>query len=334
MSKLDHLLRRLTKQAVDETYWRHRARQEIATGPENRIIFLGTGGNPEATFTQQPRTAGFVLQAGGISMYVDPGPGAVIRAHQMQLDLGLLDAIYISHGHLDHYGGAEGVVEAMCWAMYARRGYLLAPANVLEGEGLLSYYHQGHASYANYRGGPQVIMLQPYQQVKIKDITLTPIPAYHTKNNYGFILNTGTMTIGYTSDTNYILRYSTPNGLVEVGKGCHRDKGPMMDFQEVVDYRKELKEAFRDVDILVANVTTHNSWPHRHLTALGLAHLLQGSHVKLCFLTHFNHICVKPVDLRSLMAQFIEESTGVKTLAAYDGAVHRLDQLLNCLGCR
>lgn len=264
-------------------------------------------------------------------MYVDPGPGAVVRAHQMQLDLGSMDAVYISHGHLDHYAGAEGVVEAMCWAMYARRGYLLAPANVLKGEGILSYYHQGNAGYANYQGGPQVVSLQPYQSVKIKDAVLTPIPAYHTKNNFGFILDTGTMTIGYTSDTNYIRQYSTPNGLVEVGKGNH---GPIMDFKEVVSYRQDIKEAFQGVDVLVANVTTHNSWPHRHLTTLGLAHLLRQSKVKLCFLTHFNHICVQPVDLRSLMAQYIEESTGVKTLAAYDGAVHQLDQLLNILGCK
>ncbi|MEG6615116.1 MBL fold metallo-hydrolase [Peptococcaceae bacterium 1198_IL3148] len=319
-----------TNQAVQQSFWRHRKR-EITPPTGNGVIFLGTGGNPEATFTQQPQTAGFIIAAGGVRIYVDPGPGAVVRAQQMNLDLGMLDAVYISHGHLDHYGGAEGVVEAMCWAMYARRGHLLAPHNVLDGEGIISYYHQGFAAYAGYRGGPQVIRLQAQQPITLKDVRLTPIKVYHSDENFGFILDTGQLTIGYTSDTNYVRKYSTPEGLVEVGKGPH--KGPVMDLLDIVEYRCDIKEAFSAVDVLIANVTTHNAWLHRHITTLGLAHLLQGSHVKLCFITHFNHVCVEPVDLRGLMAQYIEETTGVKTLAAYDGAVHDLDRLLECMGC-
>lgn len=328
MPKLDHLLRRYTQQAVEDNFWEYRRRQEADPPRDNSITFLGTGGNPEAIITQQPRTAGFVLQVGGVRIYVDPGPGAAVRARQMQLDLGQLDAIYISHGHLDHYGGAEEVIEAMCWAMYARRGYLLAPANIFTGEGILSYYHQGDAGYGNYKGGPQIINLQPYQPIAIKNTVLTPIPAYHTKRNFGFVLDAGGVTIGYTSDTNYILRYSTPRGVMEVGKGHY---GTVMDFEAVVAYRQEIKEAFQGVDVLVANVTTHNSWFHRHLTTLGLAHLLKHSQVKLCFLTHFNHSCVHPVDVRGLMAQYIQEATGIKALAAYDGAVHQLDLLLDLM---
>ncbi|MBO8136931.1 MAG: MBL fold metallo-hydrolase [Desulfotomaculum sp.] len=326
---LDQQLRERTNRAIINSFWRYRKREEPEIPEGYRIMFLGTGGNPEATFTQQPRTAGFILDAAGVRLYVDPGPGAVVRARQMNIDLGSLDAVYISHGHLDHYGGVEGVVEAMCWAMYARRGYLLAPPNVLETERLVSYYHQGASSYGSYKGGPEVIPLKKDKPVKIKDAVLTPAAVYHSNMNFGFVLKTKKLTIGYTSDTNYICRYSTPSGVKEVGP-----TGPIMDITGITEYRRDLKEIFSAVDVLVANVTSHNAWAHRHLTTIGLAHLLKNSKVKLCFLTHFNHSCVTPADLRPLMARYVQEATGVKTVAAYDGAVHDVESLMEGLGAK
>ena len=324
--ELDEQLRQATYRAINQSFWKYRKREEAPPPPGWRIFFLGTGGNPEASFTQNPCTAGFVLEADGTRLYIDPGPAAVVRARQMGIDLGGLDGVYISHGHLDHYGGAESVVEGMCWAMFARRGYLLAPRDVLESEHLISYYHQGAAAYANYKGGPQVITLQNRHPVKIKNTVLTPIKAYHGEENYGFVLKAGGLTIGYTSDTNYIRKYAAPDGVKEV-----KPSGPLMDLVDTVEYREDLKEVFSKVDVLIANVTTHNSWAHRHITVLGLAHLLQGSQVKLCFLTHFNNCCVKPVDLRPAMAEYIKKCTGVNAVSAYDGAVHNLEVLMNAM---
>ncbi|MTI80506.1 MAG: MBL fold metallo-hydrolase [Firmicutes bacterium] len=326
---LDRLLRENTSQAVKEHFWRYRKRDEITIPKGYRIRFMGTGGNPEATFTQTPRTAGFVLEVAGMCMYVDPGPGAVVRAHEMDFDLGSLDAVFVSHGHLDHYGGAEGVVEAMCWAMYTRRGYLLAPSNVLEAEQLVSQYHQGALSYGGYKGGPEVISLQQHKPIKIKNVVINPVLAYHSVMNFGFVMEAGGLTIGYTSDTSYISKYSTPDGIKKVGP-----TGPIMDLVDIVEVRRDIKETFSKVDVLVANVTTHNVWAHRHITTLGLAHLLQDSKVKLCFLTHFNHSCVKPTDLRPLMAKYVEDVTGVKTVSAYDGAEHDLEALLLGVGVK
>lgn len=323
MESLDRLLRESTNRAVAESFRRWRKRSDPPGPDGTRISFLGTGGNPEAVFTQQPCTAGFVLEAGGARVYVDPGPGAVLRARQMNIDLGTMDAVYVSHGHLDHYGGTESVVEAMCWAMHARRGYLLASANVLDGERLVSRYHQGESAHGAYKGGPEVICLKPGLSVKIKDAVLTPVPVHHSKDNYGFVLDGGNFTIGYTSDTNYIRSYLTPGGIKEVSK-----KDPLEDFLEVVDFRRDIKDIFSGVDVLVANVTSHHMWPNRHITTLGLTHLLKKSKVKVCFITHFNHCCVQPEDLRPLMAQYVQQTSGVKTIAAHDDGVYHIESLL------
>ena len=229
ISKTDLELRHQTKENVLTTFerWRQRSGQP-SPPPGYRLTFLGTGGNPEAIISQGPRTAGFVINLGELRMHVDPGPGAVIRSLEAGLDPADLDAIYISHGHLDHYAGVESVVEGMCWAMSTRRGILLAPGEVLQERNLVSRYHQGKAGYIPYRGGPQAVSLESSRPVEVKGLTLTPVPAYHGGENYGFILDSPQLRLGYTSDTNYIRSYRTPEGIREV------DRTPLMDLTEIV----------------------------------------------------------------------------------------------------
>lgn len=318
------MLREKTAKAVQQSFSRWRQRPDPPpAGPGCKVLFLGTGGNPEATLSQEPRTSGFVLQVNDLLMYVDPGPGAVVRAREYGLDLGALDVVYISHGHLDHYAGAEPVIEGMCRGMFARRGYLLAPGQLLDDDGLISKYHQGLSLNTGYKGGPRVVRLQGRQPVVLKDVVLTPVPAYHGPENYGFVLESNGLSIGYTSDTNYILRYRDAQGEQDAAMW-----GPVMDLQAITGWRQDIKEIYSQVDVLIANVTTHNIWLHRHITTLGLAHLLRGGRVRLCFITHFNHCCVWPEDLRSQMADYVRGSCGVRTIAACDGARYDLGQML------
>lgn len=324
----DQELRQQTRQAVLDNFKRWRERENFVAPPAGyKVIFLGTGGNPEAVIGQHLRTAGFVLNFGGLRFYVDPGPGAVVHSLEAGIDLGALDGVYISHGHLDHYSGAESIIEAMCWAMSTRRGHLLAPKDVLEGDHLVSRYHQGvREALGPYKGGPKVIALQAHQPVNIKGITIIPVPAYHGGENYGFVADCGRLRLGYTSDTSYIISYRTAAGIEQV------DRTPIMDMDEIVDYRHDIKETFGSVDVLIANVTTHNVWAHRHITTLGLPHILKGSRVKLCLLSHFNISCVQPLDLRQEMARYVEEVSGVKTLAAFDGSEFDFKDILQGLG--
>jgi len=314
-TELDLWLRQNTARAVEASRSYYKLRE--GRGPKEHcwaLTFLGTGGNPEAVISQQPRTAGFLLQLGDFYLLVDPGPAALFAALELGLDLGQLDAVYISHGHVDHYAGAESVIEGMCWAMSSRRGKLLLPREMVEENAHISTFHRGEAAHSGYLGGPEVIFLQAYQQIELGRFSLIPVPAYHGPENYGFIIKTPGLTLGYTSDTNFLRRYRTASGIREV-----MPWGPVLDFQEAISWREELVQAYREVDLLIANVTSHNSWFHRHITTLGLPYLLQGSKIKHCYITHFNHCCVWPEDLRPAMAAYVEAASGVRTTAARDG---------------
>lgn len=314
MHELDFWLRDKTKAAILDSRekWKER-KGRLERKPSWGITFLGTGGNPEAVIAQSPRTAGFLVEFGDLYMYVDPGPGALQGVLEAKVDLGALDAVYISHGHVDHYAGAESIIEGMCWAMSTRRGMLMGPKNIFEVERSISKFHQGETERYGYLGGPQVVHLEAGKTLTIKEVKLTPVRAYHGGENYGFILEAGGLRLGYTGDTNYILAYSTPDGCRDVKRF-----GPIMDFEKIERYREDIKEAFSKVDVLIANITSHNAWVHRHITGIGLCHLLKDSQVRLCYLSHFNYCCVEPEDIRFKMAEYIEGMTGIPTRAAQD----------------
>lgn len=314
---LDDMLREKTRDAIllSKNKWKARTELEDQKAGSS-ITFLGTGGNPEAVIGQVPRTAGFYIHLDNLRLYVDPGIGAPIYAREVGIDAGTLDAVYISHGHTDHYAGAETMIESMCWGMSARRGIVLGPKQVFDEKTVISKYHQGETATSGYAGGPKIIYLEAHKGEDLKGVKLTPIPAYHGGDNFGFILEGKDFKVGYTSDTSYIKSFSTPDGLVNVDR-----IGTVMDLETIIDYRHDIKQAYSDVDILIANVTCHNSWFHRHITTLGLGHLLKDSMVQLCIMTHFNYSCIKPEDLRELMADYVMAVSGVRVEAAHDSQV-------------
>ena len=321
LKKLDRILREKTNNAIQYSRkkWKDRQADLDSFQDGATLTFLGTGGNPEAVISQRPRTGGFIIHLGRLNMIIDPGPGAILSLTELDVDLGMLNAIYISHGHVDHYAGVERIIEGMCWAMSARRGVVLGPERVFKKDKQISDYHQGDSLSSGYKGGPEIRHLKSGEKIVVEDATLTPITAYHGFENYGFILEHKGFKLGYTSDTNYVRVLRAGDKLIDVKK-----VGVVNEEVTIEEYRQDIKDIFSDVDFLIANVTTHNAWFHRHITTLGLAHLLKDSKVKKCFITHFNYSCIEPEDLRESMATYVQEATGVETYVAYDKLVVNL----------
>lgn len=288
----------------------------------NWIYFLGTGGNPVNLITQYRQTGGFILKVGRAVIYVDPGPGAIVHAARAGLDLSMLEAVYVSHGHTDHCGEAGVVIEAMCRLMSARRGTVIAPGKVLDA-GLISPFHQGREPSRAYKGGPaEVVRASVGKSVTVEDAEVFPVTAYHGEENYGFVLygeGGNGLSIGYTSDTGYIISYMGDHGEREVDPW-----DAMADFKGIIRYHEDIKAAFRDVDVLIANVSYHSLFANRCLTGVGLAHMLSGSRVRLCIMTHMDVSCFKPQDVSAEMARYVTEASGVKAIVAEDNRKYDL----------
>ncbi|NVO25552.1 MBL fold metallo-hydrolase [Donghicola mangrovi] len=91
------------------------AQDTAATSPELVVTLLGTG-TPSADL----RRAGFanLVQAGGTTLLFDAGRNVVTRLQQMDLAIGAVDAVFITHFHSDHVNGLDDILMS---------GYLTGP---------------------------------------------------------------------------------------------------------------------------------------------------------------------------------------------------------------
>lgn len=284
------------------------------------VHFLGTGGNPVNLLTQYRQTGGFVLHLGRLTMAVDPGPGFIYHASRQGIHLPSLDAVFVSHGHTDHCSDAGAAIEGMCRVMSERRGLVLAPPEVFE-EGAITSYHQGRGSASTgYPGGPSCLALVEGHAVELPGSLLSPVTAFHAKENYGFIIRDDGMALGYTSDTAYVLSYRDVHGSTIDVKGHE----PMEGFRRVERFHESIAQAFTGVDILIANVSYFNLYADRHITALGLIHLLKQTQAGLCIMTHLDPCCFRPIDFSREMADFVQAQSGVRTIIAADNCRYQL----------
>lgn len=290
-------------------------RDEVPSPEGFELLFLGTGGNPTNVVGQWRRTGGFVLTLPGARIFVDPGPGAVYHARKAHCDLRALTAVFISHAHTDHASGAAPVVEAMCRGMTQRRGALLGPKGVLEG---LPAFYRGEAPSRWYPGGPRTVRtLVPGDRTVLEGgVTLLATPAHHAEENIGFrITHSDGPSVGYTSDTAFVETYTTDDGIFEVQPGEALPEGT----QEIVSVADDVVDAMSGVDLLVMNVSFFNQNPHRHLTVLGATELCRRARPGRAVLTHFDPSLGTPGKLADQAAAYVQEMSGIPTLAARDG---------------
>ena len=155
------------------------------------ITFLGTGGGRYVILSQRRYSGGiwFDLES---TLLLDPGPGSLIRALQFKKDPGKLDAILVSHNHLDHYNDAELMIESMTCGLKMKRGILVTNE---ETQDYISNYHQSAIA--------EVIIPEPYEEFEINNLRVQALPTYNHANGLGFKFFTKKGTIVYASDTGY-----------------------------------------------------------------------------------------------------------------------------------
>ncbi len=81
---------------------------EVPACPTFRWVTLGTAGGPVPT-PDRSEPANLLL-AGDRAVLVDAGDGAVGQLARIGVGLGQIDAVVISHNHLDHTGGLAAVI--------------------------------------------------------------------------------------------------------------------------------------------------------------------------------------------------------------------------------
>jgi len=124
-------------------------------------------------------------------MILDPGPGALVRALQFAKDPRTLNAVFISHKHLDHYNDSEVMIEAMTDGGKRRRGSLVCPENMLE---YLTDYHKASTN---------VIAPKPFDEFVIGGVKVRALPTKDHVDGLGYSFTTREGVVVYAADTDF-----------------------------------------------------------------------------------------------------------------------------------
>jgi phosphoribosyl 1,2-cyclic phosphodiesterase len=249
---------------------------------------IGTGGGRFCMTTQARETGGFVLSHDGFLLAVDPAPGALVRGLEQGIDFSRLDAIFISHSHLDHQGDADVLIEAMTKGCTEEKGMLIGNETVLQGS---DRFDPGVSSY--HRQAPErVVTARPDEAVDLGELSMTFRATRHKGiPTTGFVLDYGERRLGYIPDTERF------DGLVERFEGC---------------------------DTLIVNVLRPHdrSW-EGHLNLEEAVELVGAIEPERAFFQHFGMNFVQSFHDE---VEWLEEQHGEKDITlASDGATYSID---------
>ena len=277
------------------------------------LIFLGCGGGRIIVDTQRLATGGFRINSKSLQMHVDPGPGALIYSLKYKQDPAKLDAIFVSHAHLDHSSDANLMIECMNLLrpngkkdeFSKKRGTLLASRACIRGvpghEKVVGKYFTDMLDGCRplKAGEKYKFVKKPQKSGKTPamEATLTATKSEHEDETaIGFVLEADGVKIGYMSDTQPF------KGMGRQYDGC---------------------------DYLIANCMRPDKDKleyHMALEDLADAVNAMKKKPKAVFLTHAGLKMIRAG--RDAQRRKFEKLTGVKAVTAQLGLKVRLDGLL------
>ncbi len=254
------------------------------------IKFVGTAGARFVVMKQLRASGGVWLSSGGTNLYIDPGPGALVRClnSKPKLDPSALDGVLLSHKHLDHSGDVNVMIEAMTEGGFKKRGVLFVPGDALGEDPVVFKYVRHYVK--------EIVILRENSQYQIGDISFSTARRHrHRVETYGLNFKVGSRSISWITDTRF---FPELPGL----------------------YQGEL------LVIHVVRFKPIGDEPIDHLSVEDVKTILKEAKPKLAVLTHFGMTMIQAKPW--VVAAEIEEELGMRVIAASDGWKLNLEEVL------
>jgi phosphoribosyl 1,2-cyclic phosphodiesterase len=245
------------------------------------IKFIGTAG-ARFVVTKQLRSSGGVwLSVGKTNLYIDPGPGALVRclSSKPKLEPSALDGILLTHKHLDHSGDVNVLIEAMTEGGFKKRGVLFAPRDALDEDPVVLKYVRNYVE--------KVEALKENSEYRIGEIQFSTAQKHrHRVETYGINFKISPRAISLIADTKFFP--DLPNL-----------------------YRGEI------LIIHVVRLKPVVDEPIEHLSIDDVKTIVKKAKPKLTILTHFGMTMIKAKPW--VVAAELEKELGLRVIAASDG---------------
>jgi len=245
------------------------------------IKFLGTAGARFVVMKQLRASGGVWLSVGKTNLYIDPGPGALVRclSSKPKLEPSTLDGILLTHKHLDHSSDVNVMIEAMTEGGFKKRGVLFAPRDALEEDPVVLKYVRSYVE--------KVELLRENSEYRIGEIQFSTAKKHqHRVETYGFNFRITPHTLSLITDTKF--------------------------FPELTNlYRGEI------FIIHVVRLKPVGDDPIDHLSIEDVKTIIKKAKPKLTILTHFGMTMIKAKPW--VIADDLEKELGMKVIAASDG---------------
>lgn len=254
------------------------------------LTFLGTGGSRFTIMRQLRASGGLWFDWRGFPAAIDPGPGSLVRMCQNTppLDPTSLEAILVTHKHLDHTSDLNVLVEAMTGGGFNKRGTVLLPSDALAADQAVLH------KYLRVKMD-RLETWQPGGMARLPgDRSVRPVPLiHHGVECYGLVfMEDGTPLWGLVSDTRFA---------------------------------PEWLEPFQGCRLLVVNMTLMRRRDNLdHMSPEDVTALVGLLKPELTVLTHFGRGVLKKGP--DLVAESIAEGAS-QVVAARDGMQIRIDDL-------
>src|SRR4030067_3686035 len=244
------------------------------------IKFLGTAGARIVVAKQLRASGGIWYSLDGYNVLVDPGPVCLVRclSSRPKMDPMQLDAIILSHRHLDHAADVNVMIEAMTEGGFKKRGVLFTPEDALTEDPVVFKYVRNYIS--------RIEIIKEGGRYKLSDTVTfeTPLKHHHPSETYGINFFTSKYTISLIVDTRY--------------------------FPELLKHYKG--------DVLIINVVCYTvdkdmkTWLY-HLSIRDVKEIVMALKPKVTILNHFGMTMIKAQP--RVVAEQLDRKSGLKIIA-------------------
>jgi phosphoribosyl 1,2-cyclic phosphodiesterase len=248
---------------------------------EGFIKFFGTGGARFVALKQLRATGGLWLNYRQTNLYIDPGPGAIVRIRSSKevYDPADLDGIILTHKHMDHANDVNILIESMTDGGFRKRGTLFCPEDAIASDPVVLNFAKKYLE--------DIVILKEGGEYAIGDIHFrTPVRHKHPVETYGVIFDLN-QSLGLISDTRYFTDLSEHYRVENLIINVLRLKP--IENHEIVDHL-----ALNDVESLLKDIQPKNT-----------------------ILTHFGMHIIR--EKPWLLAKNLSKRTGVNVIAGRDG---------------